>query len=69
MIRQPNNGKTAFLGGGVQVVTGAGFSVMRGLFSVMRDQVDRNDRDGDDTGEHGGEHDEDEPGGAICGLR
>ena len=26
------------------------------------------DRDGSDGGDHGGEHDDDEPGGAVCGL-
>ena len=27
------------------------------------------DRDGGDGGDHRSEHDEDEPGGAVCGLR
>jgi len=68
MIRHPNNGKTAFLGGRVQVVTGARFSGMKGPFSVMGGQVDGHDCDGDDGSEYGGEHDDDEPGGAVCGL-
>jgi hypothetical protein len=36
---------------------------------VMGGEMYGNDRDGDDGGEHCGEHDEDEPGGSVCGLR
>ena len=31
--------------------------------------MDGYDRDGDDGCEDGREHDDDEPGGAVCGLR
>ena len=34
----------------------------------MGGPVDGHDSDGGDGGNHGSEHDEDEPGGAVCGL-
>ena len=62
IIRHPMNGKTAFLTGRVQVVTGGRISGMSGPF-------DGQECDGRDGGNHGAEHDNDEPCGAICGLR
>ena len=53
----------------MQLVTGIRFSAMRGLFSVTGGEVDGNDRDGDDGGKHDTEHNENEPGSAICRLR
>ena len=35
----------------------------------MGGQVDRHDRNRGDGGDHGSQHNDDEPGGAICGLR
>ena len=42
--------------------------MMKGQFLVMGGPVDGYDGDGDDGCKHGGEHDDDEPGGAVCRL-
>ena len=35
---------------------------------MLGGQVNGHDRNGGDGGDHSNQHDEDEPGGAVCGL-